>query len=46
MKYFISKLTILLISLISLSIMTAQNKAEYVIVIHGGAGVITKNQCR
>ena len=26
----------------SLSIMTAQNKAEYVIVIHGGAGVITK----
>jgi beta-aspartyl-peptidase (threonine type) len=42
MKYFISKLTILAISLVFFNFITAQQKPEYVIVIHGGAGVITK----
>ena len=42
MKYFISKLTILVISLVFFNFITAQQKPEYVIVIHGGAGVITK----
>ncbi len=42
MKYFISKFTILVISLVFFNFITAQQKPEYVIVIHGGAGVITK----
>ena len=42
MKHFIFKLTILAISLFVFYFAQAQQKPEYVIVIHGGAGVITK----
>jgi len=42
MKHFIFKLTILAISLFIFNFTQAQQKPDYVIVIHGGAGVITK----
>ncbi len=42
MNTFISNSTILVISLLIQFSISAQEKPEYVIVIHGGAGVITK----